>query len=131
MLIMKDRPLFHTMACFYVIYRYVFFEWRLIRQVEINQYDITMATHYNITMDNDIARDAHCEITMGNNVALGYPIIMMSQWVMTLLCVYIIVLWTCEISLYKNNSCVLPRVTKHSLVLVIISLVGDIASHKH
>ncbi len=57
------------MACFYVIYRYVFSESRSIRPVEINQYDITMATHYDITMGNDIARDAHCEITMGNYVA--------------------------------------------------------------
>ncbi len=40
------------------------------RQVEINQYDITMATHYNITMSNDIARDVHCEITMGNDIAM-------------------------------------------------------------
>ncbi len=37
--------------------------------VEINQYDITMATHYDITMGNAIARDAHCEITMGNDIA--------------------------------------------------------------
>ncbi len=37
--------------------------------MEINQYDITMATHYDITMGNDVARDAHCEITMGNDVA--------------------------------------------------------------
>ncbi len=36
---------------------------------ETNQYDITMATHYDITIGNDIARDAHCEITMGNDVA--------------------------------------------------------------
>ncbi len=35
--------------------------------MEINQYDITMATHYDITIGNDVARDAHCEITMGNN----------------------------------------------------------------
>ncbi len=28
-----------------------------------------MATHYDITMGNDIARDAHCEITMGNDIA--------------------------------------------------------------
>ncbi len=55
------------MACFYVIYRYVFSEWRSIRPVEINQYDITMTTHYDITMGNDIAKDA-CEITMGNDV---------------------------------------------------------------
>ncbi len=57
------------MASFYVIYRYVFYKWRSIRPVEINQYDITMATHYDITMGNDIARDALCELTMGNDVA--------------------------------------------------------------
>ncbi len=28
-----------------------------------------MVTHYDITMGNDIARDAHCEITMGNDIA--------------------------------------------------------------
>ncbi len=60
--------LLHTMVWFYVIYRYVISKWRSIRLVEINQYDITMATH-DITMGNDIARDAHCEITMGNDVA--------------------------------------------------------------
>ncbi len=43
-------------------------EWRSIRPVEINQYDITMATHYDITMGNDIAREVHCEITMGNDI---------------------------------------------------------------
>ncbi len=35
---------------FYVIYRYVFSKWRSIRPVEINQYDIKMPTHYDITM---------------------------------------------------------------------------------
>ncbi len=43
-------------------------KWRSIRSVEINQYDITMATHYDITMGNGIARDAHYKITMGNDV---------------------------------------------------------------
>ncbi len=28
-----------------------------------------MATHYDITMGNDISRDAHCEITVGNDIA--------------------------------------------------------------
>ncbi len=28
-----------------------------------------MATHYDITMGNDVAKDAHCEITMGNDGA--------------------------------------------------------------
>ncbi len=44
-------------------------EWRSIRPVEINQYDITMATRYDITMGSDVAKDGHCEITMGNDVA--------------------------------------------------------------
>ncbi len=52
-----------------MIYRYVISEWRSTRPVEINQYDITMASHYDITMSNDIARDAHCEITIGNDIA--------------------------------------------------------------
>ncbi len=47
----------------------VFSEWRSFKPVEINQYDITMATHYDITMGYNSVRDAHCEITMGNDVA--------------------------------------------------------------
>ncbi len=54
-----------------MIYRYVISEWRSIRQEEINQYDIIMATHYDITMGNDVARDVHCEIKMGNDIARG------------------------------------------------------------
>ncbi len=30
-----------------------------------------MATHYDITMGNNIAIDVHCEITMGNDIARG------------------------------------------------------------
>ncbi len=44
-------------------------EWRSIGPVEINLYDITMATHCDIAMGNDIARDVQCEITMGNDIA--------------------------------------------------------------
>ncbi len=36
--------------------------------MEINQYDIIMTIH-DITMGNDVARDAHFEITIGNDVA--------------------------------------------------------------
>ncbi len=79
--------LFHTIACFYVMFRYVFCKWRSIRPVEINQYDITMVNHYDITMCNDIARDAHCEITMV--MMLLRTSIVMSQWVMMLLCLHI------------------------------------------
>ncbi len=57
------------MTYFYVIYKYVISEWRSISTVEINQYDITMATHYAITMGNDIAWDEHCEIIMSSDVA--------------------------------------------------------------
>ncbi len=53
----------------YVIYRYVISKGRSIRPVEINRYDITMATLYDMTMGNDVARDAHCENSMGNDVA--------------------------------------------------------------
>ncbi len=61
-----------------MIYRYVISIWRSIRPAEINQYDITMAPHYDTTIDNDIARDVHCEITMGNDIArdIHYDIIM-------------------------------------------------------
>ncbi len=58
--------LFHTMASFYVIYRYVISEWRSIRPVEINQYAITMATHYDITIGNDVGSD----VTMSNDIAM-------------------------------------------------------------
>ncbi len=56
------------MACFYMIYKYVFSECRSIRTGDINQYDTTMATHYTFKMDNDVASDADCEIIMGNDV---------------------------------------------------------------
>ncbi len=62
-------------------YTGVISEWRSIRPVEINQYDITMVIHYDITMGipsnvititmgNDIARDIHCDVTMSNDVAM-------------------------------------------------------------
>ncbi len=60
--------LFHTMTYVYLIYSYVISAWRSIRPVEINQYDMTVATHYDFTMGNDVARDAHCKITMGYDV---------------------------------------------------------------
>ncbi len=54
-----------------------------------------------------------------------WPLIMTSQWVMTLhgtmfLCRAIsVVLRTREVSLHKHNSYVLPRLFKHEFVLVI------------
>ncbi len=76
----------------------------------INQYDITMATHYDITMGNDVARDVHCQITMGNNVAkdIHYDVIMSNDiaitmhndvamkvfyYVFSALCLIMILLW--------------------------------------
>ncbi len=46
-----------------------------------------MATHYDITMGNDIAMDAHCEITMGNEVArdIHCDVIMSNDFAM---CIY-------------------------------------------
>ncbi len=63
--------------------------------MEINQYDITKATHYDITMVNDVAWNVNCEI------------------------IFSVFLQTHEISLHKHNPCVHPRLIKHSLVLVI------------
>ncbi len=68
-------------------------------------YDITVATHYDIIMGNDIASDAHFDITMGNDVARDINSvsidIVMSQWVMSLLYIHIMasqcimmLLWT-------------------------------------
>ncbi len=51
-------------------------EWRSIRPVEINQNDITMGNdvardaHCEITMGNDVARDIHCDITMNNDMGM-------------------------------------------------------------
>ncbi len=43
------------------------------RPVEINQYDIIMVTHYNITMGNVIVRNVNYDITM---MLLGASILM-------------------------------------------------------
>ncbi len=131
-----------------MICRYVISEWRSIRPVESHQYDITMGNdiarnvHYKITMGNDIARDIHCDITMRDDVAMcTYHGITMHNdlfYVVAALCLIMILLWvvcrthslflcraislilrTCEISLHKHNSCVLPRLINHSLVFVI------------
>ncbi len=87
-------------------------EWRSIRPVEINQYDITMATHYDITMGrdahceitmgNDVARDIHCDITMSNDIAMfTYHHVTMHNdiamnlfyYVFSALCLIMILLW--------------------------------------
>ncbi len=75
-------------------------EWRSIRPVEINQYDITIAIE--ITMCNDFARDIHCDITMSNDVAMcKYHGITMHNdiymnlfyYVFSALCLIMILLW--------------------------------------
>ncbi len=110
-----NQLLFHTMAYFYVIYMYVFSECRSIRPVEINQYDITMVTH-DITLGNEVVKDVHCEITMGNDVARYiYCDVTMSNDVT--MCTYHSIT---TIYQHKPYSCVLPRLIKHSFVLVII-----------
>ncbi len=37
-------------------------------QWKINQYYITMVSHYDITMCNYVTWDVHCELTMGNDI---------------------------------------------------------------
>ncbi len=41
-------------------------------------------THYDITMDNDIARDIHCDVTMRNDFALCVHI-MSEKYILMLL----------------------------------------------
>ncbi len=41
---------------------------RSIWPVETNQYNITIATHSNIIMGNDVATDIHCDVTMSNDI---------------------------------------------------------------
>ncbi len=79
--------LFHIMAYFYMIYRYVFSKWRSIRPVEINQYDITVATHYDITMSNDIAMCIYYGLTMHNDIAIN-----LFYYVVSALCLIMILL---------------------------------------
>ncbi len=93
--------------------------------MKINQYVITIATHYDITivndigmdvqcemtMGNDVTKDIHCDITMGNDVALYtyYGITMHNDVAMNLfycafsaLCLIMILLWiVCNKN--KNN----------------------------
>ncbi len=55
-----------------------------------------MATH-DITMGNDIARDAHCEITMGNDVAR---------------CIH------CDVTLSNDAMCTYYGITMHNDVVM-------------
>ncbi len=59
-----------------LMYRYVLFECRSIRLVEINQYDITMGNdvvtdaYCEMTMGSDVTMDIHCNVRMSNDVAM-------------------------------------------------------------
>ncbi len=92
------------MALFYVIYRYVISEWRSIRSVEINHYDITMGNdvargvYCEITMGNCIARDIYCDITMSKDIAMCtyHGITMHNEITINILpaiCLIMILLW--------------------------------------
>ncbi len=98
-----------TMADLYVIYRYVISKWRSITPVEISQYDITMATLYDITVGNDVARDAHCK-SQCVMMLLGLSIVM-SQWVMTLLYVHII-----------SSQCIMMLLWTFSIICILCSM---------
>ncbi len=103
----------------------------------------------DVTMSNDAAMGTYHGITIHNGVvmnlffyvfsALCLIIILLwvvcnknknkfmfdqsgleNTWVVFLCRAISLVLWTHEISLHKHNSCVLPRLIKHSLVLIIV-----------
>ncbi len=120
-----------------MIYRYVFSKRRSIRPLEINQY-ITMTTHYDITMVNDVDGDAHFEITMCNVVAsdIHYDVTMNNDvamctyhgitmhndittnlfyYVFSAQCLIMILLW---VVWNKTRSCLISLVWRtHSLFL--------------
>ncbi len=92
--------------------------------VEINQesrdQSVRGATHYDITMGNDVNRDIYCDVTMSNeiamctyhNITMHNDVAMMSQWGMKLLCVHIMalecimmLLWTSFIMYYYAYLC--------------------------
>ncbi len=120
----------------------------------VTQYDITMGNdiakdaHYEIIMGNEIARDIHCDVTMSNDVATStyHDITMHNDVAMnffyyvfyalgpTMILLWVVWnknknnfmfdqswlektnLWFC-VWLHKHNSCVRPRLIKHSLLL--------------
>ncbi len=78
-----------------MMYRYVISKWKSIRPMEINQCDFTMATHYDITMVNDIAWNIHCYVTMHNDIAMN-----LFYYVVSVLCLIMILLWVvCNINM--------------------------------
>ncbi len=126
--------------------------------MKINQYDITMATQDDITIDNDVARDSHYEITMGNDIARDiqcditmsntvgmftyHGITMHNEVAMNLfydvfsvICLIMILLWVVR---NKNKNMIdqswlentFVAFVKHSLLLVIISSL-EVVWHKH
>ncbi len=63
------------MACFGVIYISLIsdgdypYAHYFLRMLSLSTLLLCFITHYDITMGNDITRDAHCTITMGNDFA--------------------------------------------------------------
>ncbi len=62
-----------TPRIFFFFYMHYFctisVDWCEIWKLPLCTLLLCFMTHYNITMGNDITRDAHCNITMGNDVA--------------------------------------------------------------
>ncbi len=54
----------------------------------------TFLSHYDITIDNDIARDAHCEITMGQDIALIIPYFIPMEVIYLLQIIVLQVFWS-------------------------------------
>ncbi len=92
---MSDDVLCNTTACFYVIYISLisdedypcahYFLWRLPCVHYFYVPWLIMTSQWVMKL---LARDAHCNITMGNDVARDRTSIVISQWVMTVLCVH-------------------------------------------
>ncbi len=106
--------------------------------------DVARDIHCDVTMSNDVAMCTYHIITMHNDVAMKYfykvpkyVILLLVVWNKSknnsclvnlgwrihelILCGTVsLVLRTREISLHKHNPCVLSRLIKHSLVLIII-----------
>ncbi len=111
--------------------------------------DVARDIRCDVTMSNDIAMVIYQCITMHNDIAINIFYYVFSALCLIVLFYYgeygiktrtsscligldwrthslvlckaiSIVLWTHEISLHKHNLCVLPRLIKHSPVLVIV-----------
>ncbi len=112
----------------------MFSEWRSIRPVEFYEYDITLG--------NDIARDARCEITMGNEVArdihcdvtMSYELLF--YYVFSALCLFVLFYYGQYGIKTRTFSCLISLHWRRPLLFLcrVISLIlwtRDISLHKH